>query len=113
MNDQSQGPRRTWTEEIELAGGQLFERIKELVSEGNVRRIRVRSAEGETPFLEIPVTAGVVGGGLLLIAAPWLAALGALAAIVARFKVEVVREGPAEPGATDVIDVTPERHPPV
>lgn len=106
--EQNEGQRRTWTEEIELAGGQLFERIKELISEGNVRRIRVRSAEGTSPFLEIPITAGVVGGGLLLIAAPWLAALGALAAIVARFKVEVVREAPID----EVIDLTPDRDPP-
>ena len=46
----------------------------------------------KSPFLELPLTGGVVGGGVLLLAAPWLAALGALAAIVAKVKIEIVRE---------------------
>ncbi len=83
---------RTFTEEIELAGTQLIERIKELVAEGNVRTIRLKTASGNEPFLELPMTGGVVGGGVLLLAAPWLAAIGALAAVVAKVKVEVVRE---------------------
>jgi len=91
MNEDA-GKRRTFTEEIELAGSQLVERIKELVAEGNIRTIRVRTPGSEEPFLELPLTGGVVGGGVLLLAAPWLAALGALAAIVAKVKIEVVRE---------------------
>lgn len=89
---EDQNDRRTFTEEIELAGSQLVERIKALVAEGNVRTIRVKTQEADDPFLELPMTGGVVGGGVLLLAAPWLAALGALAAIVARVKIEVVRE---------------------
>jgi len=84
--------RRTFTEEIELAGSQLVERIKELVAEGNIRTIRVKTPDAEDPFIELPLTGGVVGGGVLLLAAPWLAAIGALAAIVARVKIEVVRD---------------------
>lgn len=104
--DQSQGSRRTWTEEIDLAGGQLLEKLKELISEGNVRRIRVHTASGTEPFLEIPVTAGVVGGGLLIVAAPWLAALGALAAMAAKFRIEIIRE--IDDDADDApIDVSP------
>jgi hypothetical protein len=90
--DEDAGKRRTFTEEIELAGTQLVERIKELVAEGNIRTIRVRTPGSEEPFLELPLTGGVVGGGVLLLAAPWLAALGALAAIVAKVKIEIVRE---------------------
>jgi hypothetical protein len=86
------GRKRTFTEEIELAGSNLVERVKELVAEGNIRTIRVRTPGAEEPFLELPLTGGVVGGGVLLIAAPWLAALGALAAIVAKVKIEIVRE---------------------
>ena len=52
----------TLVEEIELAGNQLVERIKELVAEGNVRRLIIRTAENRT-VLEIPLTAGVAGGG--------------------------------------------------
>ncbi|MCW5719307.1 MAG: DUF4342 domain-containing protein [Bauldia sp.] len=106
-----EGPRRTWTEEIELAGTQLFERIKELVAEGNVRRVRVKTADGTQPFLKLPVTGGVVGGGLLILAAPWLAALGALAAIVAKVKVEIVREEAADDETVrgEIIDAKVER----
>ena len=97
---ETEGPRRTFTEEIELAGSQLVQRIKELVAEGNVRTVRVKTAGSNQPFLEVPLTGGVVGGGLLLLAAPWLAALGALAAIVAKVKVEIVREVEGE--ATEI-----------
>jgi len=83
---------RTWIEEIELAGGQLVERVKELVAEGNVRRLTIRNADGGI-LLEIPLTAGVVVGGALTLFYPLLAALGALAALVAKFKVEIVRSG--------------------
>ena len=96
--------RRTFTEEIELAGSQLVERIKELVAEGNIRTIRVRTPGKEEPFLELPLTGGVVGGGVLLLAAPWLAAIGALAAIVAKVKIEVVRDVPDDEDQGDVID---------
>ena len=95
MNE-TRNERRTFTEEIELAGSQLVGRIKELVAEGNVRTIRVSTPGKEEPFLELPLTGGVVGGGVLLLAAPWLAAIGALAAIVAKVKVEVIREAPEE-----------------
>ena len=83
---------RTWIEEIEVAGSQLVDRVKELVSEGNVRRLIIRNQAGET-LLEIPLTAGVVVGGALTVFYPLLAALGALAALVARIKIEIVRSG--------------------
>lgn len=95
---------RTFTEEIELAGSQLVDRIKELVAEGNIRTIRVKTPGRDEPFLELPLTGGVVGGGVLLLAAPWLAALGALAAIVAKVKVEIVREEPADEEEGETID---------
>jgi len=90
--DSNEGKKRTFTEEIELAGTELVKRIKELVAEGNVRTLRVKTPGREQPFLELPLTGGVVGGGVLLLAAPWLAALGALAAIVAKVKIEIVRD---------------------
>ena len=90
--DEERRERGTITEEIELAGAQLVERIKEMVAEGNVRTVRVRTPDAAEPFLELPLTGGVVGGGVLLLAAPWLAALGALAAVVAKVKIEIVRD---------------------
>jgi len=82
---------KSWTEEIMVKGNELVERIKELVAEGNVRRLIIRKPDGES-LLEIPLTAGVAVGGVMTIIAPVLAALGALAALIAEFKVEVIRE---------------------
>ncbi|NWG17160.1 MAG: DUF4342 domain-containing protein [Chloroflexi bacterium] len=82
---------RTITEELEVAGNQLIERVQELVKEGNVRKVIIKNPEDEKIF-EISLTLGAVGAGVVVLAAPWLAALGAIAALVARVKIEVVRE---------------------
>jgi hypothetical protein len=79
-----------WTDEIQVTGNELVERIKKLVAEGNVRRLIIRKPGGES-LLEIPLTAGVVAGGTVTLLAPVLAAVGALAALLAEFKVEIVR----------------------
>jgi Domain of unknown function (DUF4342) len=78
--------KRTFIEEIEIAGEQLVDKVKELVHEGNVRRLRVRH-EGHT-VLEVPITLAAVG----VILAPLLAALGALAAVLTRCTIEIERE---------------------
>lgn len=81
---------RPWMEEIEIAGNQLVERVKELVAEGNVRRLIIRTSEDRT-IMEVPLTAGVAVGGVVTLFAPLLAALGALAALIAHVKVQIVR----------------------
>jgi len=80
----------TWMEEIEVAGHQLVERVKELVAEGNVRRLILRTHDDKL-LMEIPLTTGAVVGGVVTLIAPLLAALGALAALLARLKVQIVR----------------------
>lgn len=85
----------SWIEEIEVAGDHLVARVKELIAEGNVRRLIIRSPEGKVLF-EVPLTAGVAVGGVVTLLSPVLAALGALAALVANVKVEIVRD-PEEP----------------
>lgn len=80
----------TWIEEIEIAGNQLVERVKELIAEGNVRRLILRTQDDKL-IMEIPLTAGAVFGGVVTLFAPLLAALGALAALIARIKVQIVR----------------------
>ena len=65
------------TEEFQVNGDQLIAKIKELLHEGNIRRISIRNEEGRTLF-DIPLTVGVVGAILV----PQLAALGAIAALV-------------------------------
>ena len=82
----------TWIEEIEIAGSQLVERTKELVREGNVRRLIIKKPDGDT-LIEIPLTAGVAVGSVVTMLVPVLAALGAMAALLARVKVQVVRDG--------------------
>jgi len=73
-------------EQIKVAGSDLVERIKQLIHEGNVRRVVVKDEHGHT-FMEIPVTVAALGA----IAAPVLAAAGAIAGMVAKFTVEVER----------------------
>ena len=80
----------TFTEQIEIAASDLVDRTKELIEEGNVRRLIIRNEEDEV-LLEVPLTAGVVVGGAVTIVAPVLAALGALAALLTHVKIEVVR----------------------
>ena len=90
MNNKSKKEEHTWIEEIEIAGSELVERVKELVREGNVRRLIIHNSSGEL-LMEIPLTAGVAVGGVVTIIAPLLAALGAMAALLAKVKVEIVR----------------------
>jgi hypothetical protein len=70
-------PEKYRTEEFRINGEELLARIKQLVHEGNIRRIIIKDKEGRT-FIEIPMTIGVVGALL----APSLAAVGAIAALV-------------------------------
>ncbi len=93
MSDQNPEPKetKTLTEELEVAGNQAVERVKELVAQGNVRRLIIKNTEDDV-LIEMPLTVGAVAGGAIVLAAPWLAALGAFAALVARVKIEIVRE---------------------
>ena len=67
------------TEEFQVNGDELIAKIKELLHEGNIRRVSIRNEEGRT-LIDVPLTVGVVGAILV----PQLAALGAIAALVAR-----------------------------
>ncbi|MBN2336407.1 DUF4342 domain-containing protein [Candidatus Bathyarchaeota archaeon] len=73
-------------EEFSVATDDLVGRVKQLIAEGNVRRIVVRDEKGDL-LLEIPVTAAAIG----VLIAPYLAALGAIAAIVTRVTVHIER----------------------
>jgi hypothetical protein len=91
MNHATEQDEHTFTEQIEIAASDLVDRTKELIEEGNVRRLIIRNEEDEV-LMEVPLTAGVVVGGAVTIVAPVLAALGALAALLTHVKIEVVRE---------------------
>ena len=88
--------KRTWTEEIEVNGAQLMERIRELIAEGKVRRLRIKAADGSL-ILEIPLVVGALAGSAVALGAPLLAVLGAFAGLVARAKIEIVREDADKP----------------
>jgi len=64
-------------EEFRTTGEELLAKVKELLHEGNVRRIIIQNDEGRT-LIEVPLTLGVVG----IVLAPTFAALGAIAALV-------------------------------
>ena len=91
MDEPNNKRKRTITEEIEIAGNQLVEKVKGLLAEGKVRQLRIKAEDGDV-WLETPLTLGVIAGGAVALAAPWLAILGVLAALVSRVRVEVVRE---------------------
>jgi hypothetical protein len=75
------------TEEHKVSGENLLGRIKELVHQGNIRRIIIKNSEGHK-LLEIPLSVGVVGAVLLPI---WVA-VGAIAALAKDYTLEVERQ---------------------
>jgi len=72
------GEEKVTTEEYQVEGDDLLHKVKELVHEGNIRRIIIKNEEGKE-LIEVPLTWGVVGAVLL----PVWAAIGAIAALVA------------------------------
>lgn len=80
-------------EEFKVRGEELVEKVKQLIHEGNVRRLIIKDETGKV-YLEIPLTFGVIGA----LVAPVLAAVGAIAAMVADLKIEVVRSDEPEKG---------------
>lgn len=72
------------TEEFRVNGEELIAKIKNLLKEGNIRRIIIKDKEGKVVF-EIPLTFGVVGA----LIAPQLAAIGAIAALITEATVVV------------------------
>jgi hypothetical protein len=75
---------KTRFEEFKIDGGELVNKVKEFIHEGNVRRIILKDENGKT-FMEIPLTVGVVGA----VFAPILAAVGAIAALASNLTIVV------------------------
>ncbi len=78
---------KVYTEEFQVTGEMLLAKIKELIHEGNIRRIIIKD-ENDKIIVDIPLTFGVVGAVL----APQLAALGAIAALVTKATILIERE---------------------
>lgn len=85
----------SYWETIKLEGGQLLDKVKQVIREGNVRRIVVR--QGERSIAEFPLTVGVVGA----VISPVLAAVGALAALLTDCSIEIEREVPPPTASTN------------
>ncbi len=74
-------------EEFRVEGEELLKRVKELIKQGNIRKITIKTKEGKS-IIEIPLTIGVVGAVLL----PVLAAVSAIAALVTECTISIERE---------------------
>lgn len=79
------GKQSSWTEEFTVRSSEVIDKVKELIHEGNVTKVRVKH-DGRT-LVDIPVTLGTIGAVVL----PQLAALGVLVAVFKRCTIEVVR----------------------
>jgi hypothetical protein len=75
------------TEEFKVEGEKMLAKIKELLHEGNIRRIMIKDKEGKI-IMEVPMTIGIVG----VLIAPQLAAIGAIAALLTEATVVVEKE---------------------
>jgi len=83
------------TQEFTINGDEVVAKVKELINEGNVRRVIIKNEDGRT-MLEVPLTIGVIGAALM----PVLAAIGAAAALATRCTIVVERES-AAPDASE------------
>lgn len=92
MNEQP----RPRTQEFTIDGDEVVAKVKELLHEGNIRRITIKNEEGRT-MIEVPLTIGLIGAALL----PVLAAIGALAALATRCTIVVERDVDAPEAADD------------
>ncbi len=77
----------TTKEKFTVSGSQLVDKVKQLIHEGNIRKVRLLH-EGRT-VLEVPLSIGAPATALVILAAPVLAALGAFAALITECTIEV------------------------
>lgn len=75
------------TEEYKVKGSEIVGKVKEIISEGNARRIIIKNEEGKS-IMELPLSIGLLG----VLAAPYLTAVGALAAVLTSCTIEVKKK---------------------
>jgi hypothetical protein len=75
------------TEKFTIDGDKVVEKVKQLIHEGNIRRVRI--IHNKKTVLEIPLTVGASAAAVTILVAPLLAALGAFAALVTECTIEV------------------------
>jgi len=82
---------RVSVEEFKISGDNLITKVKELIDQGNLRRIIIKNKEGQI-LLEIPLTVGVVGGLFGVTLFPFIAALAAIGALVVQLTIVVEKK---------------------
>lgn len=88
--------RKSFTEKLTVASGNLVDTVKQVLTDPSVQRITIRS-KGGRELLKIPVTWSVIGFGAGVLMAPILTAVAGLASAMAEFTLEVERgEGPED-----------------
>lgn len=90
----------SWTERIEIASEQVIDTIKNLISEGNVRRVTLRKSNGKK-LISVPVTAGAAIGGVAVLAAPMITAIAAVTALVTKVTLDIERTDDPASNNTD------------
>jgi Domain of unknown function (DUF4342) len=91
-------PERSFVQVIEVTGKELVEKVTALAREGNVRQLTIKADDGDV-FLKTPLNIGLAVGGVVALAAPWVAILGAIAALVTKVRIDVERDGSEENSA--------------
>jgi len=82
--EEKKSEEKTKTEEFKLSGSEVINKIKDLIHQGNIRRIILKTEDGKI-FMDIPLTVGVVGA----LVAPLLAAIGAVAALASNLTIVI------------------------
>lgn len=77
-------------QEIKLAGNQLVDKLRELIEEGNVRRVVIK--KDERILFELPLTVGLGAGAAAVLVSPMIAAVGAVAALVSDVTLVIERD---------------------
>lgn len=84
-------------EELKISGDALVVKVKELIHQGNIRRLIIKNDEGQT-LIEIPMTVGVISGFISAVFFPVIAAVGVIGAMVAHLTIVIERQ------ETDITD---------
>lgn len=100
----------TFVETIEIAGTQVLDEVKRLIKEGNVRRLHIKGKDSDF-HMEMPMTVGILVGGAMALAAPWLAILGVVGGLIAKVTIEIEREKPTAPAEEEPASITAEAKP--
>ncbi len=98
VQEEGQEEGKTFSEELNVAGNQLVKEVERLIAEGNVRRLMIK--KDDQVLLDVSLTLGILGGGAVLVLAPWaaviLGAVAILAAAVGQVTVVIERTAGAE-----------------